>query len=122
MKREREIKLIRNRKKLYKRYSDYELGLLSSEIDDYIYLLKSIQFPIEKYKLPETKKEKEKESNELINKKEDNNIINKNKIISLDENNEEESNKNKKKIEENDGEYDGLKVKEKNKKKKKKRK
>ena len=122
MKREREIKLIRNRKKLYKRYSDYELGLLSSEIDDYIYLLKSIQFPIDKYKLPETKKEKEKELNELINKKEDNNIINKNKIISLDENNEEESNKNKKKIEENDGEYDGLKVKEKNKKKKKKRK
>ena len=118
MKREREIKFIRNRKRLNKRYSDFELALLASEIDDYTFLLKSIKFPIEKYKLPETKKE----SGELLKIKDNNN--NENIIISLNENNEKDSQSKEEKYVRNDEneEYDGLKVKKANKKNKKKRK
>ena len=111
MRREREIKLLRNRKRLNKRYSDFELGLLASEIIDYTYLLKSIQFPIDKYKIPETNKEKEKDKENEEKDSEKNNEVknNSNKIISLDEIAEEKENKN----EDSDEEYNGLKVKEK---------
>ena len=108
MRREREIKLLRNRKRLNKRYSDFELGLLASEIIDYTYLLKSIQFPIDKYKIPETNKEKEKENEEKDSEK-NKEVKNNNKMISLDEIAEEKDVKN----EDSDEEYNGLKVKEK---------
>ena len=111
MRREREIKLLRNRKRLNKRYSDFELGLLTSEIIDYTYLLKSIHFPIEKYKVPETKKEKEKGNlNEEKGSKKNKEINNNNnKIILLDEDSEEKESKK----EDDDEEYNDLKVKEK---------
>ena len=109
MRREREIKLLRNRKRLTKRYSDFELGLLASEIIDYTYLLKGIQFPIDKYKIPETNKEEEKENEEKDSEKNNEAKNNNYKIISLDEIAEEKENKD----EDSDEEYNGLKVKEK---------
>ena len=108
--REREINLLRKRKRFNKKYSDFELGLLVSEIKDYSYLLKSIQFPIEKYKISDSKNEKEDEE-----KKRDNDFK---KTIQLEEIKEEKEEKQ----EDNSEEYDGLKakgLKNKNKKKRK---
>ena len=102
MRRERELKLLR-KKKLIKRYSDFELGLLASEFNDYTYLLKSIQFPMDEFKVTEKEKEKEEMSKNNNNK----NQIQ--KVISLEEIKEEKI-KNKK-DEESGEEYDGLKVK-----------
>ena len=56
MRRERELKLLR-KKRLLKRYSDFELSLLASEMDDYTYLLKSIQFPKEELDILKNDKE-----------------------------------------------------------------
>ena len=122
MKREREIKMLRNKRKLMKKYSDFELGLLASEINDYTYLLKSIQFPIDTYKISESKKENDEKENEKEKEKEVSKNNNKyviQKIISLNEINEEDNEDNNK---ESDEEYNGLRVKEKNKINKKKRK
>ena len=104
MRRERELKLLR-KKKLIKRYSDFELGLLASEFNDYTYLLKSIQFPMDEFKV--TEKEKEKEKEEMPKNNNNKNQIQ--KVISLEEIKEEKI-KNKK-DEESGEEYDGLKVK-----------
>ena len=101
MKREREIKLIRKRKKLNKRYSDFELGLLASEMNDFTYLLKSIQFPIENYINSESKKEKE---NGEKNENNEDNKNNSDNIIQL-----KEEKINSEEIESND-EYKDLKV------------
>ena len=111
--REREINLLRKRKRFNKKYSDFELGLLVSEINDYTYLLKSIQFPIEKYKISDSKNEKEDEE-----KKRDNDFK---KNIQLEEAKEEKEEKEEK-LEDNSEEYNGLKakgLKNKNKKKRK---
>ena len=122
MKREREINLLRKRKRLIKKYSDFELGLLASEINDYTYLLKSIKFPIDKYKLPQSKKEKEKEKeeneNSNINDNKDKKIIPLEEIYEdINKNKEDKENEEEK---ESDEEYKGLKargIKQKNKRK-----
>lgn len=116
MKREREINLLRKKKKLIKKYSDFELGLLASEINDYTYLLKSIKFPIDKYKITAIKKEKE-EDKELLKMNKNNK---KEEIITLEELTVIEDEKEKKV--DDDEEYNGLKVKEKEKKNKNKKK
>ena len=73
MRRERELKLLR-KKRLLKRYSDFELSLLASEMKDYTYLLKSIKFPKEELKIVENKenndiKEIDKNKTELSSEK-----------------------------------------------------
>ena len=73
MRRERELKLLR-KKRLIKRYSDFELSSLASEMKDYTYLLKSIQFPKNELKIIENEehkmnKEKKENKKELISKK-----------------------------------------------------
>ena len=63
MRRERELKLLR-KKRLLKRYSDFELSLLASEMNDYTYLLKSIKFPKEEIKIEQKNKDKNLEKND----------------------------------------------------------
>ena len=83
MRRERELKLLR-KKRLLKRYSDFELSLLASEMKDYTYLLKSIKFPKEELKIVENK-----ENNDIKE-------IDKNKTELSSEKKVEESSKHKK--------------------------
>ena len=63
MRRERELKLLR-KKRLIKRYSDFELSLLASEMNDYTYLLKSIKFPKEEIKIKQKNEDKNLEKND----------------------------------------------------------
>ena len=63
MRRERELKLLR-KKRLLKRYSDFELSLLASEMNDYTYLLKSIKFPKEEIKIEQKNEDKNLEKND----------------------------------------------------------
>ena len=63
MRRERELKLLR-KKRLLKRYSDFELSLLASEMNDYTYLLKSIKFPKEEIKIKQKNEDKNLEKND----------------------------------------------------------
>ena len=58
-------------KRLIKRYSDFELSSLASEMKDYTYLLKSIQFPKNELKIIENEehkmiKEKKENKKELL--------------------------------------------------------
>ena len=116
MRRERELKLLR-KKRLLKRYSDFELSLLASEMDDYTYLLKSIQFPKEELDILKNDKEdkngeEEEEEKELPTKNIKNDSVKYKKLISfgdtgnnLIEINEESENESE--------EYEGLKPKNK---------
>ena len=108
MRRERELKLLR-KKRLLKRYSDFELSLLASEMNDYIYLLKSINFPKEEITIPDKNKDKVSEENDDI--KSNNNDINNYKFKKLYSFGDKGNNlKEIKEIEENenDEEYEGL--------------
>ena len=87
MRRERELKLLR-KKRLLKRYSDFELSLLASEMDDYTYLLKSIQFPKEELDILKNDKEdkngeEEEEEKELPTKNIKNDSVTYKKLISF---------------------------------------
>ena len=87
MRRERELKLLR-KKRLLKRYSDFELSLLASEMDDYTYLLKSIQFPKEELDILKNDKEdkngeEEEEEKELPTKNIKNDSVKYKKLISF---------------------------------------
>ena len=104
MKREREIKLLR-KKRLLKKYSDFELSNLASEIDDYVYLLKSIKFPIEDNIVEESKEinlSQKKSNDEKINKR--NSLKGKNKTK------EPKNKSSNEQLEENSEEYNGLKI------------
>ena len=52
------------KKRLLKRYSDFELSLLASEMNDYTYLLKSIKFPKEEIKIKQKNEDKNLEKND----------------------------------------------------------
>ena len=113
MRRERELKLLR-KKRLLKRYSDFELSLLASEMNDYTYLLKSIQFPKEELDIikneKEDKNEDEKEEKELPLKNSKNNIVKFKKLISFgDSGNNLIEIKEKEESENESEEYEGLK-------------
>ena len=121
MRRERELKLLR-KKRLIKRYSDFELSLLASEMNDYTYLLKSIKFPKEEIKIEQKNEDKNLEKNddnqELLPK----NIIDDSykykKLYSFG--NVGNNFKDKKEKSESEEEYEGLKPKDNIKTKKKK--
>ena len=124
MRRERELKLLR-KKRLLKRYSDFELSLLASEMDDYTYLLKSIQFPKEELDILKNDKEdkngeEEEEEKELPTKNIKNDSVTYKKFISFGDtgNNLIEI---KEESENESEEYEGLKPKNKINIKKKKR-
>ena len=124
MRRERELKLLR-KKRLLKRYSDFELSLLASEMDDYTYLLKSIQFPKEELDILKNDKEdkngeEEEEEKELPTKNIKNDSVTYKKLISFGDtgNNLIEI---KEESENESEEYEGLKPKNKINIKKKKR-
>ena len=123
MRRERELKLLR-KKRLLKRYSDFELSLLASEMNDYTYLLKSIKFPKEEMKIIPKNESKEIDDNEQeISSKNKNNENSKyKKLFSFGENNNNIIEINEKEESESEEEYEGLKPKDLINNKKKKRK
>ena len=115
MRRERELKLLR-KKRLLKRYSDFELSLLASEMKDYTYLLKSIKFPKEELKIFENKenndiKEIDKNKTELSSEKKVEESSKYKKLFSFGDktNNLKEIKENQEKEEsESEEEYEGL--------------
>ena len=129
MRRERELKLLR-KKRLLKRYSDFELSLLASEMKDYTYLLKSIKFPKEELKIVEIKENKEnkgndKDKSESLSKKNVEEFSKYKKLYSFGDknNNLEKINENQERSEnESEEEYEGLRAKKDYNKKKRKRK
>ena len=116
MRRERELKLLR-KKRLLKRYSDFELSLLASEMKDYTYLLKSIQFPKNELKIIENEehkmiKEKKENKQELISKKKNEESFKYKKLYSFGNNNNNLEEINEKEEDENEEEYEGLRPKD----------
>ena len=125
MRRKRELNLLR-KKRLMKNYSDFELSLLASEMNDYSYLLKSINFPKEELNIVKKNEIKEEE---IFSKKEE--IYSKNdevqsnkfkKLFSFGDSGNNLQEINDKEENENEEEYEGLKPKDKIKNKKRKRK
>ena len=112
MRRERELKLLR-KKRLLKRYSDFELSLLASEMNDYTYLLKSIKFPKEELLINkeknDNKSEEEKEKESSI--KNDNNKNKFKRDFSFGDIGNNLQVIKEKEESENEEEYDGLKPK-----------
>ena len=116
MRRERELKLLR-KKRLIKRYSDFELSSLASEMKDYTYLLKSIQFPKNELKIIEKEehkmiKEKKENKQELISKKKNEESFKYKKLYSFGNNNNNLEEINEKEEDENEEEYEGLRPKD----------
>ena len=108
MRRKRELQLLR-KKRLLKKYSDFELSLLASEMNDYIYLLKSINFPKEELKIPEKTENKNSENNEEIkSKNNDTNIYEFKKLYSFGNKDEHLEDIKESEEDESEEEYGGL--------------
>ena len=114
MRRERELKLLR-KKRLIKKYSDFELSLLASEMNDYTYLLKSIKFPKEEItiikKREDSENEEEEKKKELSSHKNQNNQVHYKKFFSFGNSDNNLKDINEKEESESE-DYEGLKPKE----------
>ena len=110
MRRKRELKLLR-KKRLLKRYSDFELSLLASEMSDYTYLLKSIKFPNEELAITQQSKENEREEKEQKSwpKNIEDSKVKYKKFFSFGDNGNNFNEKNEKEESGNEEEYEGLK-------------
>ena len=110
MRRKRELKLLR-KKRLLKRYSDFELSLLASEMSDYTYLLKSIKFPNEELAITQQSKENEREEKEQESwtKNIEDSKVKYKKFFSFGDNGNNFNEKNAKEESGNEEEYEGLK-------------
>ena len=110
MRRKRELQLLR-KKRLMKKYSDFELSLLASEMNDYTFLLKSINFPREEIYINNKKEKKEEEELSYKNDEIQPNKIK--KLFSFGDSGNSLQKINEKEENENDEDYEGLKPKDK---------